>query len=88
MLSVDAPNVVVEAVKRADGDPDALIIRLYEAWGERGPVVVRGPWEIGRAVRTDPLERELAEAPWRGNEVDLDLGPFEIATLKLERAAG
>jgi alpha-mannosidase len=88
MLSVDAPNVVVEAVKRADGDPDALIIRLYEAWGERGPVVVRGPWEIGRAVRTDLLERELAEAPWRGNEVDLDLGPFEIATLKLERAAG
>ncbi len=86
LLSVDAPNVVVEAVKRADDDPDALIVRLYEAWGQRGPVVVTGPWEISRAVRTDLLERELAEPRWWGAKVDVDLGPFEIATLRLERA--
>jgi hypothetical protein len=55
------------------------------AGGARSPCGARGT--IGRAVRTDLLERELAEAPWRRDQVGLELGPFEIATVKLEPAA-
>ncbi len=86
LLSVDAANVVIEVVKRPDDGPDALVVRLYEAWGRRGPVTVRAPWELGRATLTDLLERELDELPVDGAEVALDISPFEIVTLLLEPA--
>ncbi|HEX3981011.1 MAG TPA: glycoside hydrolase family 38 C-terminal domain-containing protein, partial [Acidimicrobiales bacterium] len=86
LLTVDAPHVVIDAVKRADDDPDALVLRLYEAWGRRGPVTVRAPWEIRRGTRTDLLEREIEEAAVDGSEVVFDISPFEIVTLKLEPA--
>jgi alpha-mannosidase len=85
MLSVDAPNVVVEAVKQCDDDAGALIVRFYEAWGQRGPVTVRSPWNVRRATVTDLLEREVAETPAEGAFVTLDMAPFQISTLKLER---
>ena len=86
LLSVDAAHVVIEAVKRPDGWPDALLVRLYEAWGRRGPVTVRAPWELGRATRTDLLERELTDIQFDGTEVAFDISPFEIVTLLLEPA--
>jgi len=88
LLSVDAENVVIEAVKRADDDPDSLIVRLYEAWGQRGPVTVRAPWDIGRATLTNLLERETADVVSTGPTVALDMTPFQIVTLKLERVPG
>jgi alpha-mannosidase len=84
MLSVDAANVVVEVVKRGDEDARALIVRLYEAWGQRGPVTVRTPGTIRRATVTDLLERELGPTAVDGATVTLDMAPFQIATLKLE----
>jgi alpha-mannosidase len=84
MLSVDAANVVVEVVKRCDEDARALIVRLYEAWGRRGPVTVRAPWTVGRATVTDLLEREIAATAADGATVTLAMAPFEIVTLKLE----
>jgi len=86
MLSVDAPNVVVEVVKRSDDDPDALVVRMYDAWGRRGPVTVRAPWSIRRACMTDLLERETGDVPSSGSQLTFDVGPFQIVTLKLERA--
>jgi alpha-mannosidase len=84
MISVDAAHVVVEVVKKSDDNTDALVLRLYEAWGRRGPVTVRVPWEIRRAAVTDLLERELGELPAVGAAVTLDMSPFQITTLKLE----
>lgn len=86
MLSVDAPNVVVEVVKRSDDDTDALVVRMYEAWGRRGPVTLRVPWSIRRATLTDLLERETDGVATGGAQVTVDLGPFQIATVKLERS--
>ena len=60
------------------------MVRLYEAWGRRGPVSVRAPWEIGRRRATDLLEREIGEAAVDGSDVEFDVSPFEIVTLKLE----
>jgi alpha-mannosidase len=83
-LSVDAPNAVVEAVKRADDGSGALVVRLYEAWGSRGPVTLTAPWQVARAGRTDLLEREEAPVSCRGQQVDFELAPFQILTLRLE----
>jgi alpha-mannosidase len=60
------------------------VVRLYEAWGRRGPVTVHAPWRVRRATVTDLLERELADVPSVGAEISLDMTPFQIITLKLE----
>jgi alpha-mannosidase len=80
--------VVVEVVKQCDDDPAALVVRMYEAWGRRGPLTLRAPWAIGRATVTDLLEREVGEAPFRESTVTLDMAPFQIITVKLEPAGG
>ena len=86
LLTVDEPHVVVEVVKRSDDDADALVVRLYEAWGQRGQVTLRAPWDIRRATLTDLLERDLAETPAQGRSVTLPVAPFQITTIKLEPA--
>jgi len=86
LLSVDADHVVIEAVKAGDDNPAALVVRIYEAWGRRGAVTVRAPWDIRRATVTDLLERDTAPIPTAGPRVTLDVAPFQIVTLKLEPA--
>jgi alpha-mannosidase len=86
LLSVDADNVVVEVVKESDDGTGALVVRLYEAWGQRGPVALRAPWALSSATRTDLLERPVDEASVQGATVTLDMTPFQIVTLKLSRA--
>jgi len=81
IVAVDRPNVTVEAVKKADRE-DALVIRLCEVWGTRGPVRVTFDQPVHAAVRTDLLERDQAAVRVVGGGIDLELRPFEIVTLK------
>lgn len=81
-VSVDRRGVVIDAVKKAE-DEDAVVVRLYEAWGARGPAVVRAPQGVGSAVRTDLLERDQGPVEIREGGIRLELRPFEILTLKL-----
>jgi alpha-mannosidase len=84
LLSVDADHVVIEAVKAGADAADALVVRMYEAWGRRGAVTIRAPWDIRRATVTDLLERDTAPVPTVGPRVTVDVAPFQIVTLKLE----
>ena len=80
-VAVDGPGVVIETVKPAESG-DGLVVRLYESLGRATTAAVRVGIPHGRATLTDLLERELGPA-------DLDrveLGPFEIVTIHLERA--
>jgi alpha-mannosidase len=88
LLSVDAPNVVLEVVKQPDDDAHqgACILRLYEAWGRRGPVTVRAPWPLARASRTDLLEHEEHELRVDDDRVHLEVDPFEIVTVLVQPA--
>ncbi len=90
LLSVDAPNVVVEAVKQGDdeSEPGALVVRLYEAWGRRSRVTVRAPWPLAAAALTDLLEREEAALPVDDDRVEMHVTPFEIVTLLLRPRHG
>jgi len=86
LVWVDADHVVVEVVKLAEDGSGSLIVRLYEAWGRRGPVTLTVPGPLGGAAVCDLLERELADLPVDGDSIALELAPFEIATLRLRRA--
>jgi len=80
LVSVDTPQVRVEAIKRAE-DSDAVIVRLYEAWGRPCRAMITTTLPHSRAVLCDLLERERAET-----SLELDFRPFQVVTLKLEGA--
>src|SRR6266542_1246167 len=82
LIELDTPQVVVEAVKRAE-DSDAVIVRLYEAWVGRCQARVRTSLPVSRAHLCDLLEREREEIQVRDGQVELSVEPFKILTLKL-----
>src|SRR5438445_1629061 len=84
LIEVDTPQVVVEAIKRAE-DSDAVIVRLYEAWGGRCRTRVRTSLPVSRAFLCDLLERNRTEIEVQDGELELELTPFKILTLKLDR---
>jgi len=57
LIEVDTPQVVVEAIKRAE-DSDAVIVRLYEAWGRRCTARIRTTLPASRTFLCDLLERD------------------------------
>ncbi len=81
-LSVDAPDLVIDTVKKAE-DSDALIVRLYEANGCRGKatLTVRAPFT--RVERVNLLEEKPEAVRHEGVGIPLTYRPFEIVTLKL-----
>ncbi len=84
LIEVDTPQVMVEAIKRAE-DSDAVIVRLYEAWGRPCTAHVRTTLPAARAHLCDLLERNQEEVSVHDAHIKLDLAPFKIVTLKLER---
>jgi alpha-mannosidase len=83
LVEIDIPQVVVEAIKRAE-DSEATVVRLYEAWGGRCTAHMRTTLPAARAFLCDLLEREREEIAIRGGEIELHLAPFQILTLKLQ----
>ena len=81
LVTVDTAQVRVAAIKRAE-DSDAVIVRLYEAWGRPCRARLTTSLRHDRVAMCDLLERELNET-----SLDLELRPFEVLTLKLEGRA-
>jgi alpha-mannosidase len=84
LVEVDTPQVVVEAIKRAE-DSEATVVRLYEAWGGRCTARLRTTLPASRAFLCDLLERDREEVAVNDGVIELELTPFKILTLRLER---
>jgi alpha-mannosidase len=82
IVAVDRPNVSVEAVKKADRE-DAIVVRLCEVWGARGPVRITVGAPVKSVTRTDLLERDTVELDVDDGAVEVTVRPFELVTLKL-----
>lgn len=82
LLSVDAPNVIVETVKPCEDAGRAYILRLYESTG----AYVKATLSFGHTVNglavTNMLEEEQ-EVLKAGKTVTLTFRPFEIKTLRV-----
>ena len=85
VASVSAPNVIVETIKPAEDDSNALVLRLYECEGTKTRTHVRFCDSVTRAVLTNMLEDEKQPITLSDNAIDLSFRPFEIKTLKLYR---
>lgn len=84
LFSTDVTNVVIETVKQAESG-DALIVRLYESHGGRGPVKLTSDLPAKRAILCNGLEEETGLLEWKDGEVMFDVLPFQIVTIKLEQ---
>ncbi|WP_420077303.1 alpha-mannosidase [Streptomyces sp. JL3001] len=85
VVSVDGDGVTVEAVKLADDRSGDVVVRLYESRGGRAQGVVRTGFPLAGAQITDLLERPLEAAEIDGG-VPVSLRPFQVLTLRLQRA--
>jgi alpha-mannosidase len=90
VVALDAPGVGVSAVKLADDGSGDLVVRLWEALGDRAQVRMRATvpgrgWPVA-ALRCNLLEEPLPFAPdptVSDGEVAVELRPFELITLRL-----
>ncbi len=83
IAACEDPNLVVDAVKRAEDGP-ALVLRLYEAHGGRGTARVRPgvPFESARLANL--LEDPGSKLAVQDGAVLVPYRPFEVLTLLLD----
>lgn len=94
LITVSNPGVVVEAVKLAEDGSGDVVVRLYEALGQRAVAEVGAGFPAGGVIATDLLERELdsdrnalrRQGSAAGKDgATLSLRPFELVTLRFRR---
>ncbi len=84
LFSLDASNVVIEAVKPAeDGSGDA-VLRLYESMRRPTRATLTTCLPFKQAYQCDMLENPLRELEVSQDQVRLDFRPFEIKTILLK----
>ncbi|WP_405801166.1 alpha-mannosidase [Streptomyces sp. NBC_01506] len=85
LVTVDGPDVVVEAVKLADDRSGDVVVRLYESRGGRARTTLTAGFPVTAVQETDLLEDPLSVRAYTGRSVALTLRPFQILTLRLVR---
>lgn len=85
LLTIDADNVIAEAVKLADDRSGDVVVRLYEARGTRTRTHLTTGFTTTSVTRTDLLERPQHDPEPTDGHLLLDLRPFEIRTLRFTR---
>lgn len=81
-VEVKPDNVVLTAVKKAEGDDD-LIFRFYEWAGRDTDVKIKLPPGARTAQDADLMERPTAELPFQAGVVTVHAKPYEIKTVKV-----
>ena len=85
MMSVDAPNVVIDTVKAAEDGSGDVIVRLYESKHAAcdAQLVIHLP--VASVEACDMLENPTETLGLRDGRVSLSFRGFEIKTLRLHR---
>lgn len=82
-LQVDEPGVVVENWKAAE-DGNGTVLRLLETAGAGSKATVRFPLlRLQRVWLCSAMEDDIREIPVEGSSVEINLGPHQIATLRI-----
>jgi len=77
----DADNIVVEAIKRSEDEPDAIVVRLYESLGVRTKTHLTLRGSPSTVDASNVLEQPGSPLPIEAGAVSLSFHPFEIKTL-------
>ena len=82
LLQLDHPQVMVEAVKKAE-DSDHLILRLYETAGAGAEARLSFGLDCRTIEEADLMEKPVKMLAEGSNELVLTFTPFEIKTLRV-----
>ncbi|MBW4696631.1 MAG: alpha-mannosidase [Aphanocapsa lilacina HA4352-LM1] len=82
-LQLNNPQVVVAAWKQAE-DGKGWILRLYESQGRPAAARLRLAIPVRSVVKTDLLERPIAALAVQDGQASLQLGPYEIQTIRVQ----
>ncbi len=84
LVSSSSPQVIVDTVKLAEDGSGDLIVRVYEAIGSKISTKLHFAGIAECIVFTDLLEAHLpGSGTFGGQELDLELRPFQVATIRL-----
>jgi alpha-mannosidase len=87
-VETEGVELALAGLKRSE-DGEAVILRLYEPHGARGPTRLRFPGGLKGAEKTNLLEdRGGTPVEVEGGRVELEVRPFEVVTLRLEPGTG
>lgn len=81
--AVSEDNVILETVKKAE-DTDAIILRVYEAYGQRGDVTITLARKPRKVTECDLMEEYDVPVESQGGEVRFYIKPYEIRTFKVQ----
>ena len=84
VVTIDHRGVQISSVKHADDGSGDVIVRLYEASGDRTTLTVRTAARILGAVQCNLLEEPTGGIECSDGIVSLTLRPFELVTLRLQ----
>jgi alpha-mannosidase len=80
--AIDAEHVILEHLKKAE-DSDAVILRIYEAYGQRGNATLTFAHAPKAVAECDMMEEGDRPLKHKGHEVNLRFTPYEVKTLKV-----
>lgn len=98
-----SPSLILDAIKRGEDDEDvsrgelpqregrSIIVRIYESLGGKSRGVLRCTLGVKKCFRTNLLEDDEEQLQgWdsKGEKIDIELRPFEVATFRLQLGDG
>ena len=86
-VAAEGVELSLGSLKKAQ-DGRGVILRLYEPHGARGPAALRFATGVERAERLNLLEEREGTVEVQGDEILLDVRPFEVLTLRVEPGTG
>lgn len=84
-LSLSEKNVVAETVKYAEDNSGDVIVRIYEAKDALTRTSLKLGFDVKEAYETDMTENNINKLEVKDNTIALELKPFEVKTLRIER---
>ena len=85
LVSADSPNIIVDTVKKAEDDGN-LIVRAYEAYGQRGRATLSFGRPLRDACECNLLEEEESAVSFEGSELAFSYTPYQVRTFKVQLA--
>jgi alpha-mannosidase len=83
LVAAEGVELALGSLKKPE-DGRGVILRLYEPHGARGPATLRFAPRVGRVERVNLLEEPEETVEAQGDEVLLDVRPFEVLTLRVQ----
>ena len=83
LISTENDNIIIDTVKKAENS-DAVIVRLYDCFNQKGKVTLKCGFEFNRAYLCDLLENKESELKPNGEYLSFDMSNYEIITIMFE----